>query len=219
MYYHFIWKGVIYMCSELTKKQEDILNFIKKEISQKGYPPSVREICAAVGLRSTSTVHSHLNKLEKKGYIKKDPSKPRAIGVVCDGDENLSEKHTVEVPIIGDVTAGEPILAVQNIDEYVHLPESFIQGQDNFILKVKGESMIEAGILDGDYIIVNKQSTASNGEIVVALVNEHTATVKRFYKEEGRVRLQPENSTMEPIYAQSVNILGVVKGLFRKNIK
>ncbi|AHM56587.1 LexA repressor [Peptoclostridium acidaminophilum DSM 3953] len=207
------------MYSDLSKKQIDIMNFIKEQVSKHGYPPSVREICAAVNLKSTSTVHSHLSKLEEKGYIKKDPSKPRAIGVVPGELDSIIEKNVVGVPVIGKVTAGEPILAIENIEDYVTLPQSFINGNDNFILKVKGSSMIEAGIMDGDYIIVKKQSAAQNGEIVVALLDDNTATVKRFYKEADRIRLQPENASMEPIYAQNVAIVGIVKGLFRKYFK
>lgn len=207
------------MYSDLSKKQIDIMNFIKAQVAKHGYPPSVREICAAVNLKSTSTVHSHLSKLEEKGYIKKDPSKPRAIGVMPDELETIIEKDVVGVPVIGKVTAGEPILAIENIEDYVTLPQSFIHGNDNFILKVKGNSMVEAGIMDGDYIIVKKQSTAQNGEIVVALLEDNTATVKRFYKETDRIRLQPENSSMEPIYAQNIAIVGIVKGLFRKYFK
>jgi len=207
------------MYSDLSKKQIDIMNFIKAQVAKHGYPPSVREICAAVNLKSTSTVHSHLSKLEEKGYIKKDPSKPRAIGVMHDELETIIEKDVVGVPVIGKVTAGEPILAIENIEDYVTLPQSFIHGNDNFILKVKGSSMVEAGIMDGDYIIVKKQASAQNGEIVVALLDDNTATVKRFYKETDRIRLQPENSSMEPIYAQNVAIVGIVKGLFRKYFK
>lgn len=203
----------------LSDKQSKILDFIKSEITQKGYPPSVREICVAVGLKSTSTVHSHLKKLESLRYIKKDPTKPRTIEVL-DGKLKNNEKKkknedTLDIPIVGSVTAGEPIIAVEDIEDYLPLPKKMIKSSDCFLLKIKGESMIEAGILDGDLILVNKTNSAKNGDIVVALLNDNESTVKRFYKEEDRIRLQPENSTMEPIYATDVKILGVVKSLIR----
>lgn len=208
------------MYLDLTSKQIMILEFIKDQLTQKGYPPSVREICAAVDLRSTSTVHSHLNKLEKLGYIRRDPTKPRAIEVL---DSNKGEgvnglnQEVLHLPVIGQITAGEPIFAEQNIEEYIPLPANFVIGSDNFILKVKGESMINAGILDGDYVIVDKANTAYNSQIVVALVGEDSATVKRFFKEENHIRLQPENDFMDPIILNSseVNILGHVRGVFR----
>lgn len=208
------------MYLDLTNKQILILEFIKDQLTQKGYPPSVREICAAVDLRSTSTVHSHLNKLEKLGYIRRDATKPRAIEVL---DSNKGEgvnglnQEVLHLPVIGQITAGEPIFAEQNIEEYIPLPANFIVGKDNFILKVKGESMINAGILDGDYVIVDKASTAYNSQIVVALVREDSATVKRFFKEENHIRLQPENEFMEPIILDpsEVSILGHVRGVFR----
>ena len=208
------------MYLDLTDKQILILEFIKDQLTQKGYPPSVREICAAVDLRSTSTVHSHLNKLEKLGYIRRDATKPRAIEVL---DSNKGEgvnglnQEVLHLPVIGQITAGEPIFAEQNIEEYIPLPANFIVGKDNFILKVKGESMINAGILDGDYVIVDKANTAYNSQIVVALVREDSATVKRFFKEENHIRLQPENEFMEPIILDpsEVSILGHVRGVFR----
>ncbi|GIM34019.1 transcriptional repressor LexA [Paraclostridium bifermentans] len=208
------------MYLDLTNKQILILEFIKDQLTQKGYPPSVREICAAVDLRSTSTVHSHLNKLEKLGYIRRDATKPRAIEVL---DSNKGEgvnglnQEVLHLPVIGQITAGEPIFAEQNIEEYIPLPANFIVGKDNFILKVKGESMINAGILDGDYVIVDKANTAYNSQIVVALVREDSATVKRFFKEENHIRLQPENEFMEPIILNpsEVSILGHVRGVFR----
>lgn len=204
------------MYSDLSDKQLAILNFIKSEIKSKGYPPSVREICNAVGLKSTSTVHSHLNKLETKGYIRKDPTKPRTIEVLdSNGDSSDVKKDVVSLPVVGNVTAGSPILAVENIEEFLPIPKSFLSGSNNFILKVKGESMINAGILDGDYIIVKQSSTAENGQMVVALIDGFESTVKTFYKEANRIRLQPENSFMEPIYADDIKILGIVKGVFR----
>lgn len=208
------------MYLDLTNKQILILEFIKDQLTQKGYPPSVREICAAVDLRSTSTVHSHLNKLEKLGYIRRDATKPRAIEVL---DSNKGEgvnglnQEVLHLPVIGQITAGEPIFAEQNIEEYIPLPANFIVGKDNFILKVKGESMINAGILDGDYVIVDKATTAYNSQIVVALVRQDSATVKRFFKEENHIRLQPENEFMEPIILDpsEVSVLGHVRGVFR----
>ncbi len=210
------------MYLDLTNKQMMILEFIKDQLTQKGYPPSVREICVAVDLKSTSTVHSHLNKLEKLGYIRRDATKPRAIEVLClnknknEGIDGLNQE-VLHLPVIGQITAGEPILAEQNIEEYIPLPANFIIGNDNFILKVKGESMINAGILDGDYVIVDKASTASNSQIVVALIGQDSATIKRFFREENYIRLQPENNFMEPIIldASEVGIIGHVKGVFR----
>ncbi len=207
------------MYEDLNQKQLDILNYIKMEVNKKGYPPSVREICRAVGFKSTSTVHGHLSKLEEKGYIRRDATKPRAIEVL-DNDPfgNLSyNKETVNVPVIGRVTAGEPILAVENIEDTFPLPADLTYNGNTFILIVKGESMIDAGILDNDYVIVNQQSVATNGDIVVALINDE-ATIKRFYKETDHIRLQPENSLMEPIILKDkdVIILGKVIGAFRK---
>lgn len=194
-------------------KQSEILDFIRKEIIDKGYPPSVREICSGVGLRSTSTVHGHLERLEKKGFIRRDPTKPRAIEIV---DEYNIKKEMINIPVLGKVTAGQPILAVENIEDVFPIPMDFIQSNSqSFILKVQGESMIEAGILDGDFLIIEQRMTAENGDIVVALI-EDEATVKTFYKEDGYIRLQPENSTMSPIILNDVKILGKVIGLFRK---
>lgn len=205
--------------NQLTNKQLIILEFIKEQLLTKGYPPSVREICQAVGLKSTSTVHAHLNKLEKYGYIRRDPTKPRAIEIL-DSDifrSNVIEKEMINLPLVGQVTAGEPILAEQNIQEYIPLPAQLVKGKDNFILKVKGESMINAGILDKDYVVVDKCSTASNSQIIVALVNGESATVKRFFKEGKKVRLQPENEFMDPIILdeRDVEIVGIVTGVFR----
>ena len=199
---------------ELSTKQMEVLRFIKGELSKKGYPPSVREICGAVSLKSTSTVHGHLERLEKKGYIRRDPSKPRAIEVL-DGDNFMpSRKEMVNVPIIGKVAAGVPILAHENIEDYFPIPVDFLGNQESFMLIVKGDSMINAGILDGDYIIVQKQNTAKNGDFVVALINDE-ATVKTYYKEKDYFRLQPENPYLLPIIVKEVNILGKVIGVFR----
>lgn len=201
---------------KLSKRQEDILNFIKEEVRKKGYPPSVREIGEAVGLASSSTVHGHLERLEKKGLIRRDPTKPRAIEIL-DQEEVVHKNNIIQVPLVGKVTAGQPITAIENIEEYFPLPNTYGTSEDNiFMLEVMGESMIEAGILDGDYVIVKKQSTANNGEIVVAMTEENEATVKRFYKEKNHFRLQPENSSMDPIYVDQVTILGKVVGLYRQ---
>lgn len=197
----------------LTAKQEQILNCIKQSLKDKGYPPSVRELCVAVGLSSTSTVHSHLNTLEKKGYIRRDPSKPRTIEVL-DEEVNWISDHVSVVPIIGKVTAGAPILAIENIEEYFPLPKQLTRHDETFILNVKGTSMINAGIHDGDQIIVRKQDFANNGEIVVALIDDEV-TVKRFFKEKNCIRLQPENDSMNPMYCVDVCILGKVIGLIR----
>ena len=205
------------MYEDLSAKQLKILEFIKTELQNKGYPPAVREICKAVNLKSTSTVHGHLERLEKKGYIRRDPTKPRAIEIL-DKDNSIfdfSRKEIVDVPIVGRVTAGEPILAVQNIEDTFPLPIDFVGNDSVFMLKVKGESMIGAGILDGDFVLVRQQNTAMNGEIVVALLDEE-ATIKRFYKEKGYFRLQPENQFMEPIIVKDVFILGKVTGVYRK---
>lgn len=208
------------MSKQITQKQQQILDCINSAISENGYPPSVREICAAVGLKSTSTVHGYLQVLEKKGLIQRDPTKPRAVKIVEKKSikkkpDYSTYKELIEVPIIGRVTAGQPILALENIEDTMPLPIDFTQNGDAFILKVQGDSMIEAGILDKDYVVVRQQSTANNGEIIVALL-EDEATVKRFYKEKNCVRLQPENSFMEPIYTSNVSILGKVVGVFRK---
>ncbi|MBF0708531.1 MULTISPECIES: transcriptional repressor LexA [Bacillales] len=202
---------------KLSKRQQDILDFIKVEVKQKGYPPSVREIGEAVGLASSSTVHGHLARLEKKGYIRRDPTKPRAIEVLgLDETIDIPRQHTVNVPVIGKVTAGQPITAIENVEEYFPLPEQFAQDEEHtFILVIEGDSMIEAGIYNGDMVIVKQQPTANNGDIVVAMTDEAEATVKRFFKESNYFRLQPENSSMEPIILDSVSILGKVIGVFR----
>lgn len=192
--------------------QQKILDFIKSEIQTKGYPPSVREIANAVGLKSTSTVHGHLQRLEKRGLIHRDAMKPRAMEVV--GDPNFMRNNTTAVPVVGRVTAGLPILAEENLEDYVQIPDIMLGEGEHFILLVRGESMIEAGILDGDYIVVRKQQEANNGDIVVAMIDD-SATVKRYYKEDGRFRLQPENHTMAPIYAREITILGKVISLYR----
>ena len=192
--------------------QQRILDFIKSEIQTKGYPPSVREIAQAVGLKSTSTVHGHLQRLEKRGLLHRDAMKPRAMEVM--GDPNFVRNNSTAVPVIGRVTAGLPILAEENLDEYVAIPEVMLGEGEHFILLVRGDSMIDAGILDGDYIVVKRCTEALNGEIVVAMI-EDSATVKRFYKEDGHFRLQPENSSMAPIYADEVTILGKVVSLYR----
>ncbi len=202
------------MLEDLTPRQEEILNFIKTEVFSKGYPPSVREIGKSVGLSSSSTVHAHLSQLEKKGYIRKDPTKPRAIELLEDQDY-LTSRDISSVPVVGNVTAGQPILAEENIVEYYPLPKEFVREKTVFILTVEGESMIKAGIMDGDYAIVQQQSTANNGEIIVALI-EDEATIKRFYKEKDHFRLQPENDFYEPIITKEVKILGKIIGLFRK---
>lgn len=199
---------------KISTKQREILDYIKSEILQRGYPPAVREICEAVHLKSTSSVHSHLETLEKNGYIRRDPTKPRAIEIV-DDSFNLSRHEIVNVPIVGTVTAGQPILAIENIEGYFPLLSEDIPKSETFMLKVKGESMINAGIFNGDLILVEKQVTAENGEIVVALIDD-SATVKTFYKEENHFRLQPENDTMEPIIVDHVDILGKVRGLYRR---
>lgn len=199
--------------SEITSKQQEILDFIKEETASKGYPPSVREICSAVGLKSTSTVHGHLDRLEKRGFIRRDPTKPRAIEIL---DRTGYQKEIINVPIVGSVAAGQPILAVENIEDRFPIPADFFPSNNNmFILEIKGTSMIGVGIMDGDYLIVQQQSTASNGEIVVALI-EDSATVKTFYREKDHIRLQPENPDMKPIIVDDCTILGKAIGLFRK---
>ena len=196
-----------------SDKQREILEYIKAEILNKGYPPAVREICEAVKLKSTSSVHAHLETLEKNGYIRRDPTKPRAIEIV-DENFNLTRREMVNVPIVGRVAAGEPILAVENIENYFPIPAEFMPNEQTFILQVQGESMVNAGILDGDYILVEQQTTANDGDMVVALVDD-SATVKTFYKENGYYRLQPENDFMEPIIVSDVMIMGKVIGTFR----
>ena len=198
---------------KITEKQSQILEYIKAEILSKGYPPAVRDICQAVNLKSTSSVHSHLETLEKNGYIRRDPTKPRTIEIL-DDNFNLVRREMVNVLIVGTVAAGQPILAVENIENYFPIPSEYMPNEESFMLKVKGESMINAGILDGDQILVKRQSTAKNGDMVVALV-EDSATVKTFYKENGHIRLQPENDYMDPIILPDVEIIGKVFGVFR----
>lgn len=207
--------GVI-IVPKLSNRQQAILDFIKNEVRVKGYPPSVREIGEAVGLASSSTVHGHLERLEKKGLIRRDPTKPRAIEILDNSDQLADFSHSVvRVPLVGKVTAGEPILATENIEDYFPLPSHFVGDGEVFMLSVSGDSMIEAGIHDGDYVIVRKQQTANNGDIVVAMTEDDEATVKTFYKERDHIRLQPENPAMEPIRLKNVTILGKVIGLFR----
>ena len=198
---------------KISSKQREILEYIKQEILNKGYPPAVREICEAVHLKSTSSVHSHLETLEKNGYIRRDPTKPRAIEII-DDNFNLTRREVVNVPIIGQVAAGQPLLAVENIENYFPIPTEFMPNAETFMLKVKGDSMINAGIFNGDKILVQKQSDAQNGDIVVALVDD-SATVKTFYKEDGHFRLQPENDTMDLIIVNECSILGKVFGIMR----
>lgn len=198
---------------KISTKQKEILEYIKAQIMSKGYPPAVREICEAVKLKSTSSVHSHLETLEKNGYIRRDPTKPRAIEIVDDGF-NISRRDLVNIPIVGVVTAGQPILAVENIEGYFPMPAEDVPNAETFMLRVKGESMINAGIFDGDKILVEKSVTAENGDIVVALIDD-SVTVKTFYKEKDHFRLQPENDTMDPIIVEELSILGKVIGLFR----
>ena len=198
---------------KITKKQEEILEYIKSEILSKGYPPAVREICEAVHLKSTSSVHSHLESLEKNGYIRRDPTKPRAIEII-DDTFNLTRREVVNVPLIGRVAAGEPILAEQNIENYFPIPVEFMPNNNTFMLVVQGESMVNAGIFDGDYVLVEQTPSAENGDMVVALIGD-SATVKTFFKENGFYRLQPENDFMDPIIVDEVDILGKVIGTFR----
>ncbi|MBR4530315.1 MAG: transcriptional repressor LexA [Lachnospiraceae bacterium] len=197
----------------ISRKQEEILEYIKQEILKRGYPPAVREICDAVHLKSTSSVHSHLETLEKNGYIRRDPTKPRAIEI-CDDSFQMVRTEMTNIPVIGRVAAGEPIFAEQNIDSYIPLPASFLPKGESFILNVRGESMINAGIFDGDKVLVHACNTADNGDQVVALIDD-SATVKTFYKEKGHIRLQPENDTMEPIIVDDCSILGKVFGVLR----
>lgn len=198
---------------KISDKQKEILEFIKNEILNKGYPPTVRDIGEAVHLKSTSSVHSHLETLEKNGYIRRDPTKPRAIEII-DENFNLTRREVVNVPLVGQVAAGEPILAVQNIETYFPIPAEFMPNEETFLLRVKGESMVNAGIFSGDNVLVKKQPVAENGDIVVALVDD-SATVKTFYKENGYIRLQPENDTMDPIIVDDCEIVGKVFGVFR----
>lgn len=198
---------------KISEKQREILEYIKSEILNKGYPPAVRDICEAVHLKSTSSVHSHLETLEKNGYIRRDPTKPRAIEII-DDSFNMVRREVVNVPLIGHVAAGEPMFAVENIEMYFPIPAELMPNQECFLLEVHGESMVNAGIFDGDNILVKKQPTANNGDMVVALVDD-SATVKTFYKENGHFRLQPENDTMDPIIVDHVEILGKVFGVMR----
>lgn len=201
------------MDKKLTDKQQQILEYLKECILKKGYPPAVREICDAVNLRSTSSVHSHLETLEKKGYIKRDPTKPRAIEI-CDDSFQMVRTDMVSIPVLGNVAAGTPIFADQNIESYFPVPADYIPKGESFALKVRGDSMINAGIFHGDQIFVSVCNTAKNGDIVVALIDD-SATVKTFYKENGHIRLQPENDDMEPIIVDDCTILGKVFGVFR----
>ncbi|MDE5412871.1 MAG: transcriptional repressor LexA [Bacillaceae bacterium] len=204
--------------TKVSKRQQEILDYIKTEVRKKGYPPSVREIGEAVGLASSSTVHGHLSRLEKKGLIRRDPTKPRAIEVI-DHDQVEAEPgidtRTSFVPVIGKVTAGQPITAIENVEEYIPLPERLVSNDSVYVLIIDGDSMIEAGIFDGDMVIVRQQQTANNGDIIVAMTEEDEATVKRFFREKDYIRLQPENSTMEPIILKNCTILGKVIGVFR----
>ncbi len=195
----------------LTRRQSDVFNYLKRYINENGYAPCVRDICEALDLKSTSTAHAHLTKLESKGYISRDPAKPRTIMIL---DGSSSKERMVAVPVVGRVAAGMPITAVENIDEYLSLPYSLLGSEDVFILNVSGDSMVDAGIFDKDKIIAQKQDYAQNGDIVVALI-EDEATVKRFFVEEGRVRLQPENENYAPIYTEQLDILGKVIGVLR----
>ena len=222
---------------KLTERQKNIFEFMRKEADEKGYPPTVREICAAIGIKSTSTVHKDIVALEKNGYLKKDPAKPRAL-MLCHNepfnfemDNNRANttlssgttiasgtnSETIDIPVVGNIAAGSPIIADQNVEDSFPVPSRFVKNSGDFMLKVRGESMIEAGILDGDYILVEQHNTAKNGEMVVAMINDYEseATVKTFYKEDGHFRLQPENSSMEPIIVNDVTILGKVVGVFR----
>ena len=212
----------------LKEREQKILDYMREEIRKKGYPPTVREICSALNIKSTSTAHKDISNLVKAGYIKKDPSKPRALMLVeadtsdqttyeTGNDDGVSHTEVIDIPVVGRIAAGTPILAEQNIEDSFPVPARFVGNNPNFMLTVRGESMIEAGIMDGDYILVEQQNTARNGDIVVAMVDgfESEATVKTFYREEDHIRLQPENSTMSPIIVNDVKILGKVRGVFR----
>lgn len=198
---------------KITAKQQEILDYIKNEILKKGYPPTVREICETVHLKSTSSVHSHLETLEKNGYIRRDPTKPRAIEI-CDDSFQMVRTEMVSIPVVGNVAAGQPILAEENIEEYFPVPAEMVPKGESFILNVRGDSMINAGILNGDRVFVHQCPTANNGDIVVALIDD-SATVKRFYREKDHIRLQPENDTMDPIIVDDCEILGKVFGIYR----
>jgi len=203
--------------TKLSKRQQMIFDYIKDEVRTKGYPPSVREIAQAVGLASSSTVHGHLSRIESKGFIRRDPTKPRAIEILeVSETANIPKEDVRYAPVIGKVTAGIPITAVENIDEFIPLPKNTAGPDDHlFVLVIQGESMIEAGILDGDMVIVKQQNTADNGDIIVAMTEDNEATVKRFFKEKDHIRLQPENATMEPLLYSNVTVLGKVVGLYR----
>lgn len=198
---------------KISDKQKEILEYIKAQILSKGYPPAVREICEAVNLKSTSSVHAHLESLERNGYIRRDPTKPRAIEIM-DDEFNLTRREIVNVPVVGNVAAGAPLLAVEHIDNYFPMPAEMLPNKEVYMLNVRGDSMINVGIYDGDKVLCEKTSTASNGEIVVALVDD-SATVKRFYKENGHYRLQPENDSLDPIIVNDCSVIGKVIGLFR----
>ncbi|WP_455949936.1 transcriptional repressor LexA [Eubacterium sp.] len=204
------------MPGKISAKQQQILDYIKEEILEKGYPPTVREICEKVGLRSTSSVHSHLNTLEENGYIRRDPTKPRAIEIM-DDEFGLTRREMTNIPVIGRVAAGEPLLAVENIKNYFSLLTEFLPNCETYILEVKGESMINVGFFEGDYLIIEKTNVAKNGDIVVALIDD-SVTVKRFYKENGYIRLQPENDTMDPIIVDDCTIVGKAFALYRPHI-
>ena len=213
MYRSSVMEETFMAYGRISDKQKEILEYMKQEILNKGYPPTVRDICEAVKLKSTSSVHSHLETLEKNGYIRRDPTKPRAIEII-DDNFNLTRREMTNVPMLGRVAAGEPILAVENVESYFPIPTEYMPNAESFMLKVKGESMINAGIFDGDNVLVEKCNTARNGDMVVALVDD-SATVKTFYKEANHIRLQPENDTMEPIIVDDCEILGKVFGVFR----
>jgi repressor LexA len=206
-------KGDHMSYGKISTKQQEILNYIKDQILKKGYPPSVRDICEAVNLKSTSSVHSHLETLEKNGYIRRDPTKPRAIEI-CDDNFHMIRTEMVSLPVIGSVAAGQPILAEENIESYFPIPAEVVPSGESFVLKVKGDSMINVGIFDGDQVFVNACNTVRNGEMAVALVDD-SATVKTFFKENGRIRLQPENDDMEPIIVDDCQVLGKVFGVMR----
>jgi len=201
------------MPGKISRKQQEILDYLKEEILTRGYPPTVREICEKVDLKSTSSVHSHLSTLERNGYIRRDPTKPRAIEI-CDDSFQMVRTEMSSLPIVGNVAAGQPILAQENIESYFPVPAEFVPSGESFALRIRGDSMINAGIFNGDLVFVNSCRTARNGEIVVALIDDG-ATVKTFYKEDGHIRLQPENDTMDPIIVDNCVILGKVFGVFR----
>ena len=208
------------MMEPLKEREKKILDYMKEELRKKGYPPTVREMCTSLGIKSTSTAHKDLDSLERKGYIRKDPSKPRAIEVLDPDPASVippESSHVIEIPLVGRIAAGTPILAEENIEDSFPVPARYINGGTHFMLTVKGESMVEAGIRDGDYLLVRQQNTAQNGDIVVAMIDgfESEATVKTFYREQDHIRLQPENQTMSPILVKEVRVLGLVKGVFR----